>query len=100
MFQKKKRVDDASLLASVRQLSCLACGKTPCDAHHVTSRKAGGDDTFQNVMPLCRRHHQEWHQVGPVRMFRRYPYVRVWLSLAGRDDVLGKEDRIPLVKPN
>jgi len=33
------------------------------DAHHMVSRGAGGADA-ENVVPLCRVHHSEFHQMG------------------------------------
>ena len=33
------------------------------DAHHVTTRGAGGPDA-ENLVPLCRTHHSELHQMG------------------------------------
>jgi hypothetical protein len=91
---KKKRLVDLDLLETVRSLPCLACGRTPSEAHHVTTRGAGGDDLAENLMPLCTWHHQEWH-MGIRKMLERYPSVLYWLELAGRSDIL---DRVG-VKP-
>jgi hypothetical protein len=33
------------------------------DVHHLTSRGAGGDDA-ENIVPLCRVHHGEFHSMG------------------------------------
>lgn len=52
------------MLAEIRTQPCAVCGLVPCDAHHIRSRGAGGDDTADNLMPLCRDHHQEVHRVG------------------------------------
>ena len=91
MFPKNKRIVDEELLATVRLLPCLACRGTPSDAHHITSRKSGGHDVAENVVPLCREHHSEYHQMGPTRFMAAYPAFRYWLELAGRDDVLNKK---------
>lgn len=85
---KRIRIVDEGLLEQVRQLWCIACGIRPVHAHHVTSRGAGGDDVAENVMPLCPAHHAMWHKVGPTTMVAKYPSVRHWLELAGREDVL------------
>src|SRR3954465_11563917 len=90
-FPKNSRKRDDELLETVRSLPCLACkGDPPNDAHHVTSRGAGGDDIFTNLMPLCREHHSEWHSRGPGHMVRNYPGIEYWCEAAGRFDVLEK----------
>jgi hypothetical protein len=87
MYPKKVRVSDPELLEQVRQLWCLGCGQVPSDAHHVTPKGAGGDDVAENVMPLCRIHHGEWHQ-NPGKAISKYPAIRYWLELALREDIL------------
>jgi len=48
----------------IRTLPCAACHKPgPSDPHHVKSRGAGGNDEA-NLIPLCRVHHTEIHQIG------------------------------------
>lgn len=90
MFSKKPRIEDRALLDHVAAKPCwvLGCIERPSDPHHVTTVKAGGGDTATNVMPLCRRHHTEYHQIGPGRMCAKYPSVLVWLVRAGRHDIL------------
>lgn len=58
------------------------------DPHHVTTVACGGKDTFDNVMPLCRRCHDEWHRIGGKAMAMKYQGVMTWLELAKRFDVL------------
>lgn len=87
-FPKRITLRDPKLLAMVRRFPCLVCGQSPVDAHHVTTKGAGGADIPTNVMPLCRTHHQEIHSLGPKRMAWRYEGVWKWLKLAQRDDVL------------
>lgn len=42
-----------------RKLPCCVCNKRPpSDPAHVVSRGAGGRD-LGNIVPLCRRHHNE-----------------------------------------
>jgi len=91
---KKKRVTDPDLLAFIRTLPCLACGVSPCDAHHVTTRKSGGGDVPENVMPLCRAHHSLWHSMGAGQMCDRFPPVKFWLEAAGRNDVFTRINRV------
>lgn len=88
MGVKKDGLKNPELLALVRTLPCTACRVEPCgEAHHVTTRGAGGGDEFWNVMPLCHGHHMEWH-LNPGKMIRRYAGVFYWLECAGREDVL------------
>lgn len=92
-FPKHRRIKDPQLLKDVRSCPCMACrsvGETqeyPTEAHHVTTRGAGGDDAWNNVMPLCSKHHEEWHR-SPVKVIQKYPCVKNWLKLAERWDVL------------
>lgn len=37
------------------------------DAHHITHRGGGGDDSLENGISLCRRHHQLAHMNVIVR---------------------------------
>lgn len=95
-FPKKRRIENNELIAFVKTLPCIACRKTPAgDAHHVTTRKAGGDDVANNLMPLCREHHTAWHKSGPGLFIERFPSVRKWLEAAEREDVLARvRDRV------
>ena len=66
----------------------MACNRPgPNQAHHVSTRGAGGDDVPQNLMPLCEEHHQAWHQ-DPGKAARKFPGIRHWLMFAERWDVL------------
>lgn len=60
------------------------------DPHHLTSRGAGGQDTPENLVSLCREHHNEveapWG--GIVSMIKKYPRLKDWLKIAGRTDIL------------
>jgi len=54
----------------IREQPCLICG-APAEPAHVKSRGAGGAD-LDNIVPLCRRHHQEQHQSGIRSFATRY----------------------------
>lgn len=97
MFEKRKRIVDKALLSAVKLMRCRACGKSPCDPHHVTTRGAGGDDVPENVMPLCHQHHVEWHAKGARFMQVKYAGIRMWLIENDRQDVVkkGEKDATP-----
>lgn len=81
---KPARIENEELLATVRGLPCIACGRhPPVDAHHVRTRAAGGHDEAENLMPLCREHHTHIHRIGIRQMAEHFPSVFTWLNLAG-----------------
>lgn len=58
----------------VRSGLCLIgdqCFGVGVDACHVKTRGAGGDDRG-NLVPLCREHHREQHQIGIQTFQRKY----------------------------
>ena len=63
-------------LAAVSELACWLCGKHPADPDHWVRRSARGkkhpEKHFNNVWPLCRRHHDEKHKIGPERFAERH----------------------------
>lgn len=94
------RIVDTALLEQIRRLPCMACvdsdplaaleaikagesGGPRSHPHHLRSRGAGGDDTPENVMPLCHVHHREVHAKGLNRFAETYVAVCLWLSEAG-----------------
>lgn len=89
MFLKKKRIVDRKLIEQVKQMKCLACGSLPpVDADHITTRGAGGDDTEDNLMPLCRRCHTLRHKLGIKTFAKKFLSVRRFLILKKRFDVI------------
>ena len=50
--------------------SVPGCAAKP-DNHHRKRRGMGGGDGGE-VIPLCRQHHTEAHQIGPVKFFQKY----------------------------
>lgn len=59
-----------------QQFQCAIAGKTnhecygPIEAHHVTTRGAGGSD--MEVVPLCSRAHMLGHSMGWITFGERY----------------------------
>ena len=63
---KPKHVVDQKLIQKVRSYGkCMLEGQGECcgvlDIHHIRSRGSGGGDTEDNVILLCRCHHQLAH---------------------------------------
>jgi len=71
------------LLKLIAKKACLVCSKGPCDPHHVQSRGAGGEDSEENVNPLCRDHHTEWHTKGAVTFCLDHPAAWAYLWAMG-----------------
>lgn len=89
-FPKKKRIINKQLLEDVKDQPCICCSKHPSDPHHLTSRGASGDDTEDNLLPLCRKHHTEIHQIGLKSMCWKFPKIKEWLVKMKRHDLLFK----------
>jgi|WetSurMetagenome_2_1015567.scaffolds.fasta_scaffold147530_4 hypothetical protein len=81
-MKKQKRIKDQEALQKIRNKRCVLCGH-PSDPAHIRSRGAGGDDIEENLLPLCRRHHQEQHFCGMVSFVRRYIQVELLLIEKG-----------------
>lgn len=64
---------------------CVVCHSLGVDLHHLKTRKAGGGDEPENIMPLCRKHHTEVHTVGLLKFADMVGYgsVRKWLVKNG-----------------
>lgn len=92
---KPKRIKDEFLLKEIRSNPCLVCGQQ-AETAHIKSRGAGGSDIPENLLPLCRRHHSEQHQIGFVRFSRKYSRVAWKLLELGWEvvNVLGVEKLI------
>ena len=78
----------------------IGCDLGRCDPHHVKTRGAGGDDS--QVVPLCRRHHnqldswgigqetfQDIYKVNLLELATEYwrlsPHRRKWEQAHGRE---------------
>lgn len=61
-YPKQKRIVDKELVAKIRAKGyCMMSGKGECwgglDVHHIRTRGSGGDDVEDNLILLCRNHH-------------------------------------------
>lgn len=53
------------------------------DPAHIKTRGAGNGDQPWNIMPLCRKHHTEQHQIGWFTFAKKYINVLNWLRENG-----------------
>ncbi len=66
-FGEVRRHRDKMHLRFVALQPCLLCGRTPSDPHHLRfaqPRALGRKTSDEFVVPLCRAHHSQNHQVG------------------------------------
>jgi hypothetical protein len=66
-LDKPVRMRDRDHLRFVTTQPCLACGRTPSDAHHLRfaeQRALGRKVSDEFTVPLCRLHHRELHRRG------------------------------------
>lgn len=71
-LNKPLRLRDRHHLRFVSTQPCLACGRSPSDAHHLKFAQQRGmglkvSDEF--TVPLCRLHHRELHGYGDERIW-------------------------------
>lgn len=96
MFQKPKRHVNPANIELVKKMPCTINDEEcygPVQAHHVTTRGARGGDEKENLMPLCQRHHADWHFKGPGWMIKTHTSVVEWLEFYERTDVLERIKR-------
>jgi hypothetical protein len=66
-FGELRRHRDKTHLRFVALQPCLLCGRSPSDPHHLRfaqPRALGRKTSDEFVVPLCRAHHSQNHQVG------------------------------------
>lgn len=69
-FGEVRRHRDKAHLRFVALQPCLLCGRSPSDPHHLRfaqPRAMGRKNSDEFVVPLCRTHHRQNHQVGDER---------------------------------
>lgn len=70
VIAKPVRERDRNHLRFVARQPCLACGRSPCDPHHIKfaeQRAMGRKVSDRFTVPLCRLHHRELHRRGNER---------------------------------
>ena len=66
-FGEVRRHRDKAHLRFVALQPCLLCGRSPSDPHHLRfaqPRAMGRKNSDEFVVPICRTHHRQNHQVG------------------------------------
>jgi hypothetical protein len=69
---KTLRLRDQDHLKFVSAQPCMACGRSPSDAHHLKfaqGRALGRKVSDEFAVPLCRTHHRELHRRGDERVW-------------------------------
>jgi hypothetical protein len=69
---KTLRLRDRDHLKFVSAQPCLACGRSPSDAHHLKfaqGRALGRKVSDEFTVPLCRTHHRDLHRRGDERIW-------------------------------
>jgi hypothetical protein len=66
----------------VKTFGCSVCGTSPVDAHHLDTIGIGGNrkkDCVEDFscVPLCRQHHNEWHQCGDTEFYKKHN-INLW----------------------
>ena len=63
----------------IKSMKCLVCNASEVDVAHIKTKGSGGPDEEWNLMPLCRRHHSEQHQIGIITFSQKYIAVASYL---------------------
>ena len=69
---KTKRVTSLKNINAVSRLPCSVCYAPNVDVHHFKSKGSGGGDELENLVSLCRRHHNEFHNLGVETWTKKY----------------------------
>lgn len=74
---KEKPLRDRKYIKYVSGKPCSVCGaSTASDPHHYQpsgNGKMGGKIGDDFALPLCNRHHSEYHRIGRESFKRKYP---------------------------
>lgn len=63
----------------IKSMGCLVCNSKEVDIAHIKTRGSGGPDEEWNLMPLCRQHHTEQHNIGIQTFSQKYIQVSSYL---------------------
>lgn len=72
-------------LAFVRRLPCFYCRTTVAvEAHHWGKRGLGQKCSDFETVPLCKRHHQQWHTEGTLPNASRSEWLDAFATFAAK----------------
>lgn len=78
------RIEDEHLRKFYSSQRCCLCNNPPPnDGHHIKSRGSWGHDIDDNLLTLCRNHHQMIHAYGINKMLEVFPRLRPILLSKG-----------------
>lgn len=81
---KVKRHKDRKLIDELKEKHhCIICGNKEVDMHHIKTQGSGGCDADYNLVPLCRRHHQEIGSIGTNKFVEKYVMFEAFLIYFG-----------------
>lgn len=83
-MQKKRFQIDRVLRQQVKAMPCFLCYSTyQVDPCHIATFGSRGIDEWWSMVPMCRNHHNEQHQVGWKRFCEAYPKAAALLKQLG-----------------
>lgn len=96
VIEKPVRERNRNHLRFVASQSCLVCGRSPCDPHHIKfaqQRAMGRKVSDRFTVPLCRLHHRELHRRGNERAWWQAQGIvpldiaaRLWTATHAREE--------------
>lgn len=83
MFQKQKRIINKKLMKSYHtDKTCLLCAN-PATPAHIKGHGAFGNQTSENLAPLCGIHHTEQGAIGMTTFSKKHLKFKSWLLANG-----------------
>ncbi len=79
-----------ALRDSYKPLFCVVCGSTPCDPCHIKTYAVTGADDPLNLVPMCRQHHSEQHNLGVLPFMKKYASYKYAIEKLGWEVFNGK----------
>jgi hypothetical protein len=101
---KPRRFRDKDHLRFIAMQPCTACGRQPCEAHHLRftqPRALGRRVSDEFTVPLCRVHHRELHRQGDERAWWNKANIdpmpialRFWRHTRGVPQLARSDDKL------
>ena len=91
--------DKAMLYWATVNRNCVLCGESNADlAHHYAIGRGANRKKMQHydyeVLALCRRHHQEQHNIGVKSFDEKYILQDSWIKVDGRLNAMLKGEKM------